>query len=425
MRTDDALFTAYVNRIAPQSALATSIVPHDSARGRAVAARAALSVFAPRSVLEGLQGTLANHGVAVGYVEHSINDDGTCVSMRLSEWPLEHVEYDPIQDVLITYTRDDMGRVPIVHGDSHWIIIRKFGLKPWTQDACVLPGSLLWGAHALGLSDWSATSKSHGQAHVVGELPEGVPLNDENNNLSADASAFINMLSDVVSGEAGVGIRPFGAKTDFVANGSNAWQVFSELTANREKAAARVYLGTDATLGSVGGAPGVDIATLFGVATTRLQGDLTAIQDALRVGLFEPWTAINYGDSRYAPRLEYQIPDPDLDAKRKERSDQRARLHDTIKRMREEKLVVSQPVVDALAREFGIAPAPELANDEQQTATLVLAPTDVARVVRVREARASQGLPPFGDDRDDLTITELDARTQARADISVNNAENP
>jgi hypothetical protein len=370
-------------------------------------------------VLEGIHGTLANHGVAVGYVEHEPNEAGTCVAMRLTEWPLEHVEYDPVREVLVTYTRDGMGRVDVAHGDGHWIVFRKFGARPWTQDACVLPGSLLWGAHALGLSDWSATSKSHGQAHVVGELPEGVPLKDESGTLGADASAFLDMLSDVVSGEAGVGIRPFGAKTDFVANGSNAWQVFSELIQNREKAAARIYLGTDATLGSVGGAPGVDIATLFGVATTRLQGDLVAIQDALRVGLYEPWTAINYGNSRYAPRLEYQIPDPDLDAKRKERADQRARLHDTIKRMREEKLMVAQDVVDALAIEYGISPAPLLANDEQQTATLVLAPTDVARVVRVREARASQGLPPFGDDRDDLTITELDARTQARADIAV------
>jgi hypothetical protein len=422
MRTDDALFTAYVNRIAPQSALATTITAHESARGRAVAARAALSVFAPRSTLEGIHGTLANHGVAIGYVVHAPNYAGTCIDMRLTEWPLEHVEYDPVREILITYTREAVGRVDIVHGDGHWIVFRKFGDRPWTQDACVLPGSLLWGAHALGLSDWSATSKSHGQAHVVGELPEGVPLKDENGDLGADASAFLDMLSDVVSGEAGVGIRPFGAKTDFVANGSNAWQVFSELIQNREKAAARIYLGTDATLGSVGGAPGVDIATLFGVATTRLQGDLTAIQDALRVGLYEPWTAINYGDSRYAPRLEYQIPDPDLDAKRKERADQRARLHDTIQRMREEKLIVSQECIDALAREYGVSPAPQLANDEQQTATLVLAPTDVARVVRVREARASQGLPPFGDDRDDLTITELDARTQARADISVDAA---
>ncbi len=46
---------------------------------------------------------------------------------------------------------------------------------------------------------------------------------------------------------------------------------------------------------------------------------------------------------------------------------------------------------------------------------LQLAPTDVAKVVRVREARAAQGPPPFGDARDDMTMPELEAATKAKA----------
>lgn len=42
-------------------------------------------------------------------------------------------------------------------------------------------------------------------------------------------------------------------------------------------------------------------------------------------------------------------------------------------------------------------------------AKIELAPTDIAKVVRVDEARASQGLPPIGNDRDALMISELDA----------------
>jgi len=423
MRTDDALFTAYANRVAPQSALATNLVARDSARGKAVAARAALSVSAPRSTLKGIHGTLANHGVAIGYVEHAPNCDGTCVDVRLTEWPLEHVRFDATRETLVTTVRDGLQPVDIVHGDGHWIVFRSFGNRPWTQDACVLPASLLWAAHAYGLADWAGASRAHGIARVIGELPEGVPIKDEDGNLSADATAFIEMLADIVTGEREAGMRPPGAKTDFLTNQSTAWQVFSELIQNREKAAARIYLGTDATLGSVGGAPGVDIAELFGVATTRLQGDLGVIESALSTGLYEPWTAINYGDSRYAPRLEYVLPDPDADAKRAENAKNRERLHDTLKRMREEKLIVTQDVVNALAVELGVSPAPEIADIEQQSATLVLAPTDIARVVRVREARAAQGLPPFGDKRDDMTITELDVYAQASADIRVSDAE--
>lgn len=56
---------------------------------------------------------------------------------------------------------------------------------------------------------------------------------------------------------------------------------------------------------------------------------------------------------------------------------------------------------------------------------ITLAPTDVARIVRVREARAAQGLPPFGDERDDMTLPELDAAAKAKADIAVKATPDP
>ncbi len=46
---------------------------------------------------------------------------------------------------------------------------------------------------------------------------------------------------------------------------------------------------------------------------------------------------------------------------------------------------------------------------------LDLAPTDIAKVVRVDEARAGQGLSPIGDERGKLTISELEAQAQASA----------
>jgi len=44
---------------------------------------------------------------------------------------------------------------------------------------------------------------------------------------------------------------------------------------------------------------------------------------------------------------------------------------------------------------------------------VTLAPTDVAKVILVHEARASQGLGSLGDDRDMLTVAQLDAITAA------------
>jgi len=200
------------------------------------------------------------------------------------------------------------------------------------------------------------------------------------------------------------------------------------LILNREKAAARVYLGTDAILGAAGGAPGVDIAALFSVASSKIQGDFSAIEQALRTGVFEPWTAINEGDSRYAPSLAYQLPDPDAAAKAAERSENRDRLMKALQAMRDQKMVVDQPVVDALAAEYRVSPVPQLADDTSASnVTIQLAPTDVAKVVLGIEARRSQGLPPFGDERDRMTISEIDAAAQenakAKASIKVDAAK--
>ncbi len=416
MRTDDSLFIAYHNRIAPQSAIGVELKAAPGTRGEAVQRKALVSVSVPRSVTAGICGTLANHGIAIGYNEHETDADGSIVNFRHTEWPLEHVRYNPHTEMLETRVRDGGQMVPIVHGDGRWTVYRKFAVEPWKQEACVLPGSLLWAMHAGGVRDWAAASFTHGQAKLIGEMPEGYSLQNAS-GLTAEARAFLSMLQELVSGEAGAAIRPFGSKTEWAANSATAWQVFSELVLNREKAAARIYLGTDAILGSVGGAPGVDIAQLFGVASTKIQGDFDALEQGQRVGVYEPWCAMNYGDSRLAPTPHYLMPDVDEARRTEDRGKADAALLAAIKERKTLGIVVDQDEIDELARAFGV-PAPRLAPAADQTSSVVLAPTDVAKVVRVREARAASGLPPFGDERDDLTIAELDARSTAAANVA-------
>jgi hypothetical protein len=57
----------------------------------------------------------------------------------------------------------------------------------------------------------------------------------------------------------------------------------------------------------------------------------------------------------------------------------------------------------------------------QTTSRLELAPTDIAKVVRVDEARTSQGLSPIGDERGQLTISELELKKDS--DVSVSEQE--
>lgn len=408
MRRDDAIFAARANRLAPISAVESLIKAHDSDRGRAVAAKARVSVQVARTVLAGIAATLVDHGIAIGYVEHTPTPDGTRIDMRLTEWPLEHVRHNASTESLETAT--DAGvTVPITHGDGRWIVFRSYAFMPWRENACLLPAGFIWAAHAGAMAYWQASSKAHGSSKIHGTMPEGNALNDDDGAPTDAVAEFEESLRRMAEGESIVAVTPFGSQVQFLADTSNAWQIFAENIGSREKAAARVYNGTDAMLGSVGGAPGVDISALFNVATTKLQGDFTAIQDGLRTGLYEPWAAMNYGSTWYAPRWEFLMPDPDIQKRREENSANRTMLHDAIKAMREQRLEVTQEVIATLSAEFGVSPAPALAAIDQQTSTITLAPTDAAKSVRVWEARAAQGLPPFGDARDDMLLPELDA----------------
>lgn len=412
-RTNDAMFTAYQARVATQSAIKLLWRPADNRTGRGLQAFFERAVVVPQHTRESILGTLANHGIAIGYVCHETADDqrrGPIVCMTLTEWPLEHVRYNATTCTLETRTRDH-GTVTISHGDGRWIVFRKFGVAPWTQDACVLPGALVWAAHGGCLSDWAGASFSHGQAKVVGTLREGVTLQNPDGTLTPEANAMLNVIGSLVSGDAGAGVLPAGAEAKLLFNGSSAWQVFKELGLDRGKAAMRIYLGTDAALGSQGGAPGVDIASLFNVASTRIQGDLEALERGYREGMIEPCALMHGIAPKDTATLAYAMPDADGERRAAQEAAGIERLGAMVKTMKDSGLDVTQDTINALVQVLGVAVPCSLATVDKP---LRLSDTDAARVVTVREARVSQGLEPFGDERDDLTIAAFEAQAAAK-----------
>jgi hypothetical protein len=412
MMTDDAIFTAVKNRTDPLWAVSSKLEAYPGQTGDRILTKANQNITCPRSVIASIHKTLVMHEIAIGQVEWLPNDEGTHVGARLKSWPLEHISWNQTLQILETKT-DDGEKVPIIHGNGEWIIFRRIEDKPWTQ-AAILPAAMIYAGHTTGLADWAGSARSHGIAKVLGEIPEGTSLMDEAGNLSPQAQSLLDTLVAIVSGQAEAGVLPPGMKADFIANQSSAWQIFSELILNREKAAHRVFTGTDAALGSQGGAPGVDISTLFGVATTKLQGDFEAIEEGINSGLIAPWAAINFGDSTHAPKLRYQLPDPDAEAKSKEEGDRVERLTTTMSNLKAQGFEIDQNVVDDLCVRFGTRQL-KLSDAGVERVPLELAPTDVARIARVREARASQGLAPLGDARDDMFVSELEAAAKADA----------
>ncbi len=364
MRTDDALAVAYENRLAPQRCIKVELVPAKGARALSIANEAE-ALFGQDGIgihpdtLGDVHGCLVNHGIAFGLNTVAGRDDGTRTDFELRSWPIEYVRWDPMDRQFKTRTEDSYGDEVITHGDGRWVIFQKHDIDPWKQGAAVLPAALVWARHAYAIRDWAKASLAHGNAKVIGEMPEGVALQDAEGALTQDATAFLSLLQAIANSDTPVGIRPAGSKTDFLSNSSSAWQVWAELVLNAEKAAARIYLGTDGTLGSQGGAPGVDIETLFGVASTRVEGDLKCIERGILTGVIEPWCAYNFGDSTLAPQRRYLLPDADADAARAAVADRRQKFFKDIAETRANGFVITQDYVDQVAKVYGID-APQL-----------------------------------------------------------------
>ncbi len=405
MRTDDALAVPFKNRLAPQQCIKVKLKPAKVGNARAISICAeAEAQFGQNGVavhadtLASIHECLTNHDVAFAHVTAIPREDGTRVDYEVKAWPIEHVRWDAYEKVFKTRVDPGAaeavgGEVTIVHGDGRWIIFQRFENEPF-KHGTILAAALVWARHAYALRDWAKGSVAHGNAKVVGALPEGVPLQDADGNLTPEAEAMAEALRAIGSSDSPSVIKPAKSTIDFITNNSAAWQVFDRLVANAEKSGARLYLGTDGTLGASGSAPGVDIVALFGVARTYIQSDVACISRGLQTGAIEPWTAINFGDSSLAPERVYVLPDEDDDAVRAALAARKQAFYAEIEKAKANGFVVDQAFVDQLAEEHGIEP-PTLPVESEKAPSIALAPTDIARVVTVNEARASAGVGPL------------------------------
>jgi hypothetical protein len=435
MRTDDACFVAYQNRLAPQRGLPVKLVaPNESARAKRVLDEAEAlygckGVGVSAGALESINGDLANHGVAFGINYDTPRLDGSRIDVEHHHWPIEWVSWNAVRREYMTQIDPGTGSegdhagqfgslVPITHGDGRWVIYQKHENEPWRQEACVLAAALVWADHAYGRRDRSKAATSMGSEKWVGTMPEGIALQVEGGALSDDAEAMMILLEAVASLDNPIGILPSGAKVDRMVNTSSAWQIFKEILDGNASAAQRIYLGQDAMLGVQSQGPGVDAAALWGVRDDIVEGDLAALERGFYEGVIQPWCAVNFGDSTLAPWRKYLLPDADEDARHAALATRTAAFFDAIKQTKEQGFDASQSYVDALALDFGVK-APLLPMESNKAPSIALAPTDIARVVSVNEARASAGLGPLllngaPDPDGTLTVEEFSAKKAAK-----------
>lgn len=389
--TDGAIFTARNVRLAPVQALTVKIEPGPRAKGSTIADEAGAlygtnGIGVSPETMRTLRQHIVDHGFAIGYNTHVVRDDGSRVDLIHRAWPLEHVWWDAMLGTYVTQI-DKLATDPdsveghfarqimtgshiaqIVHGDGRWVVYAKSELLPHQFDAALLPAAMVWPRRAFAMRDWAKGSASHGNAKVLGQLPENTAITDENGNPTAEASAYMTILAAIASQDSPYGIEPYGANTKILTNTGTAWEVFAKLTEVSERDAARIYLGTDGVLGAQGGAPGVDIGALFGVASSIIQSDLACIERAFQTGVIAPWAAINFGDDKLAPVRTYEFPDADEDQVKQEFARRNTAFLSDVKGYREAGFVVTQELVSELAKLHGV-PAPTLAAQPGASAT--------------------------------------------------------
>lgn len=406
-KTDESMYVALKNRLDALDAIGFELNGGEGeCSGRIL--KEADDLYGPDGVgvtaetRRDIRSDYVNHGVGIGHVIQEARDNGSRIDYYLEHWPLKHVRFDRQKQFLVTSVDGMSGEVEIHHGDGEWLVFATSESEPWKNGA-VIPGALVWAAHAFAANDWTKGSRSHGNAKVVGEMPEGYAIEDEN-GLTREAQQFLMLLGAIANDDGPSGIRPFGSKVEYLINSSSAWQVWQALLDNRERAAARIYLGTDGTLGAQGGAPGVDITALFGVSVIVIQGDLKKEKQAYFTGLIVPWCATNHGDSSSAPSIVYLIPDQDEDSVRSNYADRSAKFQAAIKASKENGFVIDQAFVNAEAEKYGVTP-PTLAVSAPSGADFYAWEAE-AGAWTLDEIRANKGGAPMPNGQGAMTVPQ-------------------
>lgn len=406
MRTDDALAVARENRLAPLRCIKVEMAKAKTTPQAERVAVEADALFGQNGVgltsdtISSIASCLIDHDVAFAQMTPAPREDGMRIDVEVHSWPIEHVRWDQYERCFKTKVDptevDDLlvgGEIPIVHGDGRWLIFQRYEVDPF-KHAALLAAAIVWARHAYAARDWARGSLAHGLVKALGKMPEGIPLKDASGP-TPEALAMIEVMRSFVDGDEIGGLIPFGSTVDFVNNGSTAWEVFAKLIENAEKAAARIYLGTDGVLGAGGGAPGVDIQALFGVASTKVQSDVDCISRGVQTAI-EIWAAMNFGDSTLAPTRKYLLPDPDADAARTSMQTRRTAFFADVAAARDNGFAITQAYVDELAGSYGVcppllpvapaaAPAAAMAPAEQAAAPAALTVLSESMVTAIHE----------------------------------------
>ena len=242
----------------------------------------------------------------------------------------------------------------------------------------------------------------------IGTLPDG------QGPRTPEGKAFYEAMKSMQA-PGGVGAFPHGSDVKIEGLSAEASACFKEALDADNTFVNVVLTGVDSNASS-----GVykSIPMSYGILHSTVGDDLAAEKRGINSAI-DHYCEFNYGDalpSKDRPALDIPLPDPEADARFDAKAKRYKSLTDQMTADRAAGFVVDLDRVTFLGGELGATPGILTEATAQRKPPLPLAPTDLAKVVTVDEARdRAADLPPIGDDRGDLTIAELDAQSKAAA----------
>lgn len=343
------------------------------------------------------------------WLQHAYGDEHPETGVRplyTRRWPTWATQYVRSRRQFIAFTND--GPVDMVDGDGKWTLIADSEEPHFMGTIVALPEEVISGIFTKRAL--ASYIDKYGNPKWVAEMPPGTGVR------TAEGEAFFDAIS-TIRGPDGFGVIPNGAKVDIRGLVAGASTVIKDALESHWQYIAASLLGSDGTMTR---GTGVYSAPIFaGVRRDLVDRDLRCMVRGTNSGHITPYLRFNYAQSIAAakswqsPYLDIPLPDPDADARIKSYSDRVLTFHKIIKEERSAGFEITQDRVEQLAKSLEIT-APKLVVNQPGQKSLLLAPTDLAKVIRVDEARQrGAGLDPIGDERGMLTIAELDARAKA------------
>ncbi len=314
-------------------------------------------------------------------------------------WPAWAVQYHRYRRTYQAITTE--GPVDIISGDGKFTLLADteephFGGAIRALALEVLDGSLVKQARASYID-------KYGNPKWIGTMPEDVGTNTVEGDAMFDAM-------ETIQGPDGFGVLPHGAAFEVAEMSAAQNSIFESSLDNVWQFVAAILLGSDGTMTP---GNGVYTAPIFaGVRRDLIDRMLKTMVRGVNMGHIAPSLEYNYATSIaetsgwVAPVLSIPLPDPDADQRTDSNAKRLLKLHEIVKAERDSGCVVNQERVNQIAEKLDVDPPTLVLKSADSSFTLT--DSAMALVVRGREARENAGLEPFGDERDDMTLAELE-----------------